>query len=348
MSRLNGMGDEAHKRGLKVKVAILGAGRIARHMAETLARMASDDRYRDLVEPWAVASRSQGRAEDFARRHGIPHAYGSYRELLVDPEVDLVYIATPHSLHAEQAQACLQAGKNILVEKSFTANAAQARPVLEQAQALDLLCAEAIWTRYMPSRVMVDDIIASGAIGQVKAAAANLCYPTTGKPRMTDPALAGGALLDVGVYPLNFLDMVFGPKPLERVESTAVMYHTGVDEHNATTLVYTDGAMGLASSSMTVSSDRSGTVWGTEGYMVCRNINNIEAIDVYDSDHRLSGHHEVPSQLTGYEYEVAAAAQAILSGARECAEMPHQDTLRIMELMDRIRRIWNLRFPFED
>ncbi|AKV55311.1 NAD-dependent oxidoreductase [Bifidobacterium actinocoloniiforme DSM 22766] len=347
MSALNGMGTQASERGLRVKVAILGAGRIAQHMADTLTRMAQDKRYQGLVEPWAVASRSEERAEAFAKEHGIPKAYGSYQGLLDDPDVDLVYIATPHSLHAEQAHACLQAGQNILVEKSFTANAAQAGPVLDEARELGLLCTEAIWTRYMPSRKIVDNIIESGAIGQVKAASANLCYPTTHKPRMTDPALAGGALLDVGVYPLNFLDMVFGPKPLDRVESTALMHPTGVDEHNATTLLYRDGTMGLAASSMTMASDRSGAIWGTEGYLVCRNINNIEGIDVYDADHQLVAHRSVPAQLTGYEYEVAAAARAILDGASECPQMPHADTLRMMELMDRIRGIWGMSFPFE-
>ena len=133
MSRLNGRRAEAEAQGLRVNVAILGAGRIAHSMARTLVAMAADPRYAGLVAPYAVAARDGGRAAAFAAEYGFPVSYGSYDELLADPDVDLVYIATPHSLHAEQGIACLKAGKNILVEKSFTANAAQARALLDAA-----------------------------------------------------------------------------------------------------------------------------------------------------------------------------------------------------------------------
>ncbi|MCH9275558.1 Gfo/Idh/MocA family oxidoreductase [Bifidobacterium amazonense] len=351
--RLNGRQAEAEAQGLKVNVAILGAGRIAIHMAETLTKMAADERYRDLITPYAVAARDADRAAAFAAQHGFPVSYGSYEELLADPNVDLVYIATPHSLHAEQGIACLEAGKNILVEKSFTANAAQARSLLDAADRTGLLCTEAIWTRYMPSRALIDDVVASGRIGEVRAINANLCYPVTGKPRMTDPALAGGALLDVGVYPLNFIDMVMGGDgsvPVERIATSMMPYETGVDAQNSATLYYAGGAGGVmatAVSSMLCASDRDGVIWGTDGYVVCRNINNVEAIDVYGPDHALRERIDVPAQLTGYEYEVAAAANAILDGRGECAEMPHADTLRIMELMDALRDRWGLRYPFE-
>lgn len=133
MSRLNGRRAEAEAQGLRINVAILGAGRIAHSMARTLVAMAADPRYAGLVAPYAVAARDGGRAAAFAAEYGFPVSYGSYDELLADPDVDLVYIATPHSLHAEQGIACLKAGKNILVEKSFTANAAQARALLDAA-----------------------------------------------------------------------------------------------------------------------------------------------------------------------------------------------------------------------
>lgn len=350
MSKLNGMRDQAHREGLKVKVAILGAGRIAQSMAATLTGMAADPRYADLIEPYAVAARDGERAADFAAQHGLARSFGSYEAMLEDPDVDLVYIATPHNLHAEQASACLKAGKNVLVEKAFTANAAQAHELLAVAEGSGLLCTEAIWTRYMPSRALIDQVIDSGEIGEVKAASANLCYPVSDKPRLNDPALAGGALLDVGVYPLNFLDMAIGAshgRTIERVETTMIPFATGVDAHNSTTLVYDDGTMGVATSSMLVASDRSGAIWGTEGYLVCENINNVQWIDVFDGDHRRTRHIEVPEQITGYEYEVAAAANAILDGAEECAEMPHADSLRIMELTDRIRAAWPLTYPFE-
>lgn len=350
MGRLNGKRAEAQANGTKVNVAILGAGRIAHAMADTLVKMAADPRYSDWIAPYAVAARDGERAAAFAAQYGFPVSYGSYEELAADPNVDLVYIATPHNLHAEQAIAMMRAGKNVLVEKSFTANAAQAEEALAASKETGMLCAEAIWTRYMPSRGIIDEIIASGEIGQVRSASANLCYPVSGKARMTDPALAGGALLDVGVYPLNFLDMAVGEahgRAIKSISTVMTPYETGVDEQNSTTILYEDGVMGVAASSMTAASDRGGYVWGADGYLVCENINNVQWVDVYNKDHERTRRVEVPAQLTGYEYEVAAAANALLDGKTECAEMPHADTLRIMKLMDEIRAAWGLRYPFE-
>ncbi len=347
MSTLNGKRAEAQQQGRKIKVAILGAGGIAHAMALTLNRMADDPRYTNLVEPYAVAARDGERAADFARQYGLPVSYGSYEEMLADPEVDLVYIATPHSLHAEQGEQCLRAGKNILVEKSFTANTAQAERLLATARETGLLCTEAIWTRYMPSRTIIHDLLASGIIGGIRTVSANLGYTITGKARLTDPALAGGALLDVGVYPLNFVDMILEGRPYDRMATAMTPYQTGVDAQSTTTLFYPDTVMAVAYSSMVSISDRDGVVWGTDGHLICRNINDISAVDVYDRDYRLVKHVDMPEQLTGYEYEVASAANAILDGAHECPEAPHTDTLRIMRLMDDIRGQWGLRFPFE-
>ena len=347
MSRLNGKRQEAEQKGMRVNFAILGAGRIANALAKTVVMMAQDPQYSHLIAPYAVAARDGERAAAFAEKYGFAHSYGSYQELLEDPQVDLVYIATPHSLHAEQAVACMKAGKNVLVEKSFAANADQARQVIETSESTGLLCTEAIWTRYMPSRSIIDGIISSGEIGTVRTVTANLGYVTVGKARMTDPALAGGALLDVGVYPLNFIDMVMGPKPIERICTDWVRSPEGVDSQNSTAIFYKDGSVGEATSSMVSDSDRTGSIWGDQGYLQCININNVESIDLYDGDHKLRKSYPIPDQLTGYEYEVASAAQAILDGKTECAQMPHKDTMRIMELMDSLRRQWGLVFPFE-
>lgn len=330
-----------------LNVAIMGAGRIARAMAHTLNLMAADDRYRDLVAPYAIASRSSERATKFAADFQLPHAFGSYEEMLADPAIDLVYIATPHSEHMANGIACLQAGKNILVEKAFTANEQQAEQLLDVADDTGLLCTEAIWTRYMPSRLMIDRVVASGQIGSLTSMSADLSYPTSHKARITDPNLAGGALLDVGVYPLNFIDMIMGSQEIRSISTIMVPYATGVDASNSSTLIYDDHTMAVATSSMLATSDRGGFVRGTDGYMVCDNINNVQAIDVYNADHELVTHMDVPPQLTGYEYEVAAAANAIRNGLHECIEMTHADTLRMMALMDRLRKAWKLEFPFE-
>ena len=331
----------------QINVAILGAGRIAQSMAKTLVAMAADERYRDLVAPYAVAARDGERAAEFAAKYGFPVSYGSYEELAADPNVNLVYIATPHNFHAEQAVLCMRAGKGVLVEKAFGANAAQSQEMLDVSAQTGMLCTEAIWTRYMPSRAMIDDIIASGAIGEVQAIEANLCYPTTAKARITDPALAGGALLDVGVYPINFIDMIMHNAPIARIESSMQPFETGVDAHDSMTFYYENGVMATAQSSILCHSDRMGAVWGTKGYLTCQNINNVESIDVFDGTHTVTAHYDVPAQLTGYEYEVAAAAQAVLDERTECAEMPHADTMRIMKLMDSLRADWELTYPFE-
>ena len=331
----------------QINVAILGAGRIAQSMAKTLVAMAADERYHDLVAPYAVAARDGERAAEFAAKYGFPVSYGSYEELAADPNVNLVYIATPHNFHAEQAVLCMRAGKGVLVEKAFGANAAQSQEMLDVSAQTGMLCTEAIWTRYMPSRAMIDDIIASGAIGEVQAIEANLCYPTTAKARITDPALAGGALLDVGVYPINFIDMIMHNAPIARIESSMQPFETGVDAHDSMTFYYENGVMATAQSSILCHSDRMGAVWGTKGYLTCQNINNVESIDVFDGTHTVTAHYDVPAQLTGYEYEVAAAAQAVLDGRTECAEMPHADTMRIMKLMDSLRADWELTYPFE-
>lgn len=331
----------------QINAAILGAGRIAQSMAKTLVAMAADERYRDLVAPYAVAARDGERAAEFAAKYGFPVSYGSYEELAADPNVNLVYIATPHNFHAEQAVLCMRAGKGVLVEKAFGANAAQSQEMLDVSAQTGMLCTEAIWTRYMPSRAMIDDIIASGAIGEVQAIEANLCYPTTAKARITDPALAGGALLDVGVYPINFIDMIMHNAPIARIESSMQPFETGVDAHDSMTFYYENGVMATAQSSILCHSDRMGAVWGTKGYITCQNINNVESIDVFDGTHTVTAHYDVPAQLTGYEYEVAAAAQAVLDGRTECAEMPHADTMRIMKLMDSLRADWELTYPFE-
>ena len=223
----------------RIRVAILGAGRIAQHMADTLVKMAADSRYADLVEPYAVAARDAGE------------------------------------------MACI-------ASKS-------------------LLC---IACRFPWKRI--------SSYGPVPHSRRMLSPPA-----LTDPALAGGALLDVGVYPINFIDMIMHNAPIARVESSMQPYETGVDAHNSMTFYYQNGVMATAQSSILCHSDRMGAVWGTKGYLTCQNINNVEAIDVFDGSHAVTAHYDVPEQLTGYEYEVASAAQAMLDGRTEWDGMPH-------------------------
>ncbi len=177
----------------------------------------------------------------------------------------------------------MRAGKNVLVEKAFTANENQAKVVMTVSEQLGLYCAEAIWTRYLPSRRLIDEVIASGEIGDVRVVHAELSYSMGGKERLVKPELAGGALLDVGVYPLNFVSMVSGNTDIERINTGATLSELGVDESSFTTFWFDNGIIASISSSYVCAGDREGVIQGDKGYIVVTNINNPEAIDVYDT-----------------------------------------------------------------
>jgi len=322
-----------------LRVGILGAGKIAGIMARTLREM-------ENVQAWAVASRERERAEEFARTYGIERAYGSYEELVEDPAVDLIYVATPHSHHAEHCLLCIEHGKPVLCEKAFTANASQARQVLARAEERGVFLTEAIWTRYMPSRRMIDNLIDEGALGEVVSLTANLGYPLTHVERIMEPALAGGALLDIGIYPLNFASMVLGDE-VEDVTSACVKTSTGVDAQSSIVLRYRDGKMATLHTTVLAATEQYGIIYGTKGYLIAHNINNIDRISLFGPDRSLRREITVPKQITGYEYEVEACRRALETGALECPEMPHAQTLRMMEQMDALRLDWGVCYPFE-
>lgn len=322
-----------------MKMAILGAGGIAGTMASTIREMPE-------VESYAVAARDYDRAESFAKKYGFEKAYGSYEEMLEDEKVELVYIATPHSHHYEHILLCLKHGKHVLCEKAFTANAVQAEEVLRLAEEKNLLLTEAIWTRYMPMRKKLDEILADGMIGKSSVLTANLGYVISHVPRMMTPELAGGALLDLGVYPINFALMAFGTE-IERISSSAVLLENGLDSQDSITFLYRDGKMAQLYATMLSQTDRMGVVSGDKGYLAVENINNCERIRVYNLDRKEIACYEAPVQISGYEYEVRSCIKAIQEGRLECEEMPHKETLRVMKLMDALRAEWGVRFPFE-
>ena len=322
-----------------LKVAILGAGNIAGKMARTLGMM-------DTAEPYAVAARDLDRARAFAGQYGISKAYGCYEEMAADPEVELVYVATPHSHHYAHARLCLEAGKPVLVEKAFTATAPQARELVELGRARGLLVAEAIWPRYMPLAKTIRQVAEGGIIGDVTCVTGSMGSPLTHVRRMWDPALAGGALLDVGVYAVNYALIALG-SGYTGVTSSAVLLESGVDAQNSITLTYPGGRMAVLASTMTGLSNRGGTIQGDKGYAVVDNINNFEAVRVYDQKRNPLACYTRPVQLTGFEYQVDACARAIRAGEVECPEMPHSEILRVMELFDSLRRQWGVRYPWD-
>ena len=322
-----------------MNIGFIGAGRIANTLASTMARM-------EDVNLYAIAARDLGRAQAFAAQYGFDRAYGSYEEMLRDPNVELVYIATPHSHHFEHMKLCIAHGKNVLCEKAFTLNVPQARQIAALAKSKGVYVAEAIWTRYMPSRAMIDEVLASGIIGRISTLTCNLSYPVTYKERIIRPELAGGALLDVGIYGLNFALMHFGDDIL-RTDSSVRFTDTGVDAMETITLHYRDGRMAVITAGVLARGDRKGIFYGDKGYIIVENINNPQSISVYDLTDTLVEKIEVPAQITGYEYQIREAMARIRAGETESASMPLDTTIAVMERMDALRKDWGLVYPME-
>ena len=316
-----------------MRIGIIGAGWIAEKAAITLNGLAN-------CEAYAIASRSQEKAEAFAKQWKMKKAYGSYAELIADKDVDLVYVATPHSHHYGVTREALLAGKPCLVEKAFMANHRQAKEIVDLSRERKVFLAEAIWTRYQPAVKMVRDLISSGRIGTPRLVTATLGYSMGDKPRIMRPDLCGGALLDLGVYALNFVRMFF--------DADIVKSQTGMDLTNAMSLVLSDGVLCNLQSSAACVGDNIGVIAGTEGNLIIDNINNPQQITVNGPDRTYIETIRVPQQITGYEYQFVACRQALIDGLLEPREMPLEETLYIMELMDGFRKKWNVKYPMDD
>lgn len=323
-----------------MNVAIIGTGNIAGHMATALKGLQGE------VCAYAAASRSLEKAQEFAKKWHFQKAYGSYEELVRDSEVDLIYIATPHAMHYENTKLCLMYDKNVLVEKAFTANRKQAEELVSLARERKVLLAEAIWTRYMPGRRMIEDLLKQGEIGNPTFLDADFSIPISHVERLRNPNLAGGALLDLGMYTLTFASMFFGDK-VERIESTCEKFHTGVDATDHIILKYSDGKTANLHTSMVMGPINEGKIAGTKGYLKIDNLNNFCKIESYDLEGNLKKTYYPPEQINGYEYEVLACKKAIEEGKTECSEMPLEETLRIMGWMDALRKEWGVIYPFE-
>lgn len=321
------------------RIGIIGAGWIAHKMSLGIAPLKD-------IEIYAIASRSIEKAKEFATGHNIPAAYGSYEEMLDDPEVDLVYIATPHSHHFAHAMLALEHGKPVLVEKAFTANAKQAEILIETARSKGLFITEAIWTRYMPLSHKIREIMESGIIGDPRIITATLCYMMEHKERIVRPDLCGGALLDLGVYALNFARMYFGTDIVKTV-SNCHLGPTGMDMHESISLSYADGRMANLQSGALCLNDRQGIISGTEGYIRVDNINCPEVVEVYRNYELVARFTRPEDMINGYEYQVIEAKRCIESGLTESPMMPHEESISIMKQMDALRKEWGVLYPYD-
>lgn len=320
-------------------VGIVGAGHIAEKIARTISKMQGFDCL-------AIASRSLEKAQAFAEKFSIERAYGSYEELLEDADVDLLYIATPHSHHFDITKKAILAGKPCIVEKAFMPNARMTEEILKLSAEKGVFVAEAIWPRYQPARRIINEIIGSGEIGEVKIINGSLAYSISHVDRIIKPELCGGALLDVGVYALNFMFMVHDTT-IKSITTSCIKSDSGVDFQNAMSFIFEDGVMANLQSSACCETDKLGVVSGTKGFLTVDNINNPQLIRVFAHRGDLIKEVRVPEQISGYEYEFMACRDAMAAGQIEPADMPHAETLKVMKIMDHLRHEWGVVYPMD-
>lgn len=323
-----------------LRVGIIGAGWIAEKAAITLKNLEGASCY-------AIASRSLEKAQAFAEKWQVSCAYGSYSELIADENVDLVYVATPHSHHYDVTKEALENGKPCLVEKAFMANHRQAADIVRISRERKVFLAEAIWTRYQPAVQIVRQLISNGQIGTPRLITATLGYSMGNKPRIMRPDLCGGALLDLGVYAINFVRM-FCDSPIEKLESQCVKSDTGMDLTNAISFTFANGMLANVQSSACCVGDNIGVIAGTEGNIIIDNINNPQRIRINKRDRVFVKNINVPKQITGYEYQFIACKQALEEGLIEPPQMPLEETLYIMKMMDELRFKWGVRYPMDE
>lgn len=324
----------------KIRWGIMSTGNIANAFATGL-NFLSD------AEIVAVGSRNQTSADNFGAKYNIPRCYDSYEALANDPDVDVIYIGTPHPFHAENITLCLNAGKHVLCEKPFTLNVAEAETCIQLAHEKDLFLMEAIWMRYIPAIESLREWVNTGLIGTIKLIKADFAFhmPFDAEHRAYNPALGGGSLLDVGIYPISFTTMFLGhPKA---VHAYADIGQTGIDEQATMLFQYDNGTTALLSSGIHGDLPNDAIIKGTKGYVQVHSpmwIPNRLTLHLYDQKPQVI---DIPYEGNGYNYEAAEVATCLRAGKTESDIMPHSETLATMRLMDGIRASWGMKYPQE-
>ena len=321
------------------KWGILAPGSIANSFVKGLLTLPNAVLY-------AVGSRNLERAQDFANQYGFEKAYGSYEKLAKDPEIDIIYVATPHPQHEEATILCLSNGKPVICEKPFAVNAAQASRMIACARENKVFLMEAMWTRFLPAICKVRELIAEGAIGNVRHVDAAFCFRADINPesRLFAPHAAGGSLLDVGVYNLSFCSMVFGKQPAG-VQSFLNIGSTGVDETSSVLLSYQGGESALLLSAIRLNTPHDAAIFGEEGYIKIPGYWNGDTLLLHNKD----GEQEIklPFESSGFQFEAMEAMTCLDKGLLESPIIPLEESLAILKTTDKIRSDNKLRYPFE-
>lgn len=321
----------------QIRWAVVGPGKIADKVLADLVHV-------EGAVLTAVGSRSFDRARHFADRHGAARAYGSYAEVLADPEVDVVYVATPHPQHHAIALGALGVGKAVLVEKAFTATLVGTREVVALARARGVFAMEAMWTRFQPAVVRLRELVADGAIGDVRAMQADLgiAPPYDPTARYFDPAQGGGALLDIGVYPVSFAQMLLGDP--DTVTATGSLAPSGVDAEESLLLGYADGRQAVLTASLRCLLPGQARVFGTGGWIdVLPRFHHPQTIVL----HRNGGEPEEisrPQRGSGYSHELTEVTECLRAGRTESGVMPLADTIAVMDVLEQAATQLGVRF----
>lgn len=319
---------------------ILGLGNIARKFADGLKSVPG-------AELAAVGSRTQEKADKFGDQFGATRRYGSYEALAADPGVDAVYIASPHPMHKDDSLLCLDHGKAVLCEKPFTINADEAAQVIRVAREKNIFLMEAMWTRFTPLMGQVRELVRDGAIGDVRMIQADFGFRAGFNPesRLFAPALGGGALLDVGVYPLSFASMLLGT-PVH-VTGTAHLAESGVDDNAAMVLRYPKGEVAVLATSVNINTPQAAMILGTEGRIHIHPPFWIPKTLTLSRSGKDDEPIELPYEGNGYNYEAQEVARCMGQGLTESPIMPLDESLEIMKTMDALRAQWGVKYPME-
>lgn len=295
----------------------------------------------------AVGSRSREKAEKFGDEFGAAKRYSSYQDLVNDPDVDAIYVATPHSLHSEGALLSLNAGKATLVEKPFTLNEKQSTALVEKSRELNVFLMEAMWTRFTPIMAKIRDLVRQGALGDVRLVEADFGFRTGVNPegRLFNPALGGGALLDVGVYPISLASMLLGTPTA--VTGLAHLGETGVDEQSAMLLGYANGELAVLSSAIRTNTVQEATIYGTEGRIRVDSPWWIPKSMTLYRDGKGAEAFNLGFEGNGYNYQAVEVQRCVLAGRIESEIMPLDESLSITKTMDTLRAQWGLKYPQE-
>jgi predicted dehydrogenase len=316
---------------------ILATGGIAHKFATGLSVL-------DDAKAVAVGSRTKAGADTFADEFNIPRRYDSYEALANDPEVEAIYVATPHPYHKDNAIMCLNAGKAVLVEKPFAINMTEAQAMVDVARQKKVFLMEAMWTRFLPAIVRALELIANGTIGEVRMLNADFGFRTNVnvEGRLFDLALGGGALLDVGIYPLSLASRLFGtPKSIASAASLGV---TGADEQSAYLLSYDQGQLALLSSASRTNTAHEAIIYGTEGSIRIPDWWHAQKL-ILTVNGKSPETMDIPHLGNGYPHEAIEVAQCLRAGKLESAGMSLDESLSLIRTMDTIRAQWGLKYP---